>query len=61
VVRLSAKEINQLIVKSQLKIIDCCEDVPSRQNGNESYLSNVEYIYYSNVLDDIYDKFFSEN
>lgn len=60
-VRLSAKNINRLVVKSQLKIIDCCEDALNRQNDHGSYLSNVEYIYYANVLDDIYDKFFGKN
>jgi len=61
VIRLSLKEMNQLVVKNQLKIIDCCEDILNHQNDDESYLSNVEHIYYMHVLDDIYDEFFGEN
>ena len=63
VIRLSIKEVNQVIVKNQLKIIDCCENELNYQNDHESYLSNVsvKYIYYTNVLNDTYDKFFSKN
>ena len=58
--KLSSKEISLLIVKSQLKIIDCCEDILNYQNGHRPYLSNAEHIYYRSLLDDAYDEFFSE-
>lgn len=59
--KLSSEEINQLVVKNQLKIINCYEDILSHQNGHRSYLSDVEHIYYMSLLDNAYDKFFNEN
>ena len=61
VIKLSSKEINQLIVKRQLKIIDCYEDMLNHKNSCMSYLSNVEHIYYMRLLNHAYNKFFSEN
>jgi len=58
---LSSKEITLLIIKSRLRIIDRYEDILNYQNGSVSYLSKVERIYYANLLDDVYDKFFGEN
>lgn len=55
-----SNEINQLIVKRQLKILDCYEDVLNHQNGRVSYLSNVEHIYYMRLLNLAYNRFFSE-
>lgn len=59
--KLSSKEIDLLIMKSRLKIIDRYEGILNYQNDSVSYLSNVEQIYYMNLLDGIYDKFFGEN
>lgn len=58
---MSSKEINQLITNSQLKIIYRCENMVNYQNGHVLCLSNVKHIYYMRLLDNAYDKLFSEN
>lgn len=42
-------------------MIDHCENMVNYQNGHVLYLSNVEHIYYMRLLDNAYDKLFSEN